>query len=321
MLDLIAGVESTSSGGYEAFNRGGSAGGTVAHGSGNSSEVALGGSTKPLTQRTVAEVMRLQAAGELHATGRYQIIASTLKGLMNGNYGDTGVKPTDLYDPVTQDKLGIALIKYRLKTGATAANFRNEWIGLQKVPDDKLTAAINNANAAYQANPNATATPSATTTTPLPPPQQSKAPIRAVGDSIAEGVSQASGGQVSDNATVGHNPKQVLSSLKASGISGKNTSGVVLSTGMSNNSSMKAEVSQQMQYLQSKGIPFTVLPVSNQLDKKNNNKINSFLAQEAARYGGTYASNAQFDASSSDTTKAHPASYMPLLRSVVQSTR
>jgi len=169
MLDLIAGVESTSSGGYEAFNRGGSAGGTVAHGSGNSAEVAIGGVIKPLTQRTVAEVMSLQASGDLHATGRYQIIASTLKGLMNGNYGDTGVQPTDLYDAVTQDKLGIALIKYRLKTGANATNFRNEWIGLQKVPDDKLIAAINGANAAYQANPNATAVASASTATPGAP--------------------------------------------------------------------------------------------------------------------------------------------------------
>jgi hypothetical protein len=166
LLDMIAGVESTSMGGYDAFNRGGSAGGTVAHGSGNSTKDAIGGVVKPLTQRTVQEVMSLQASGELHATGRYQIIQSTLKGLMNGNYGDTGVKPSDLYDAVTQDKLGIALIKYRLKTGATVQNFRNEWIGLQKVEDSKLQTAINNANAAFQANPNATAT----AVTPIAPP-------------------------------------------------------------------------------------------------------------------------------------------------------
>jgi len=145
LLDLIAGVESTSYGGYNAFNRGGSAGGTIAHGSGNATKDTIGGVVKPLTQRTVKEIMDLQNKGELHATGRYQIIRSTLKGLMNGNYGNTGVKLDDLYDSKTQDKLGISLIKYRLRTGATPQNFRREWIGLKNVSDSKLQAAIDKA--------------------------------------------------------------------------------------------------------------------------------------------------------------------------------
>ena len=172
LLDMIAGVESTSMGGYEAFNTGGSNGGHTAHGSGNSTKDAIGGSVKPLTQRTVAEVMQLQRAGHLHATGRYQIIQATLSGLMSGSYGETGVKPTDLYNAVTQDKLGIALIKGRLRTGANIQNFRNEWIGLHNVDDAKLQAAINGANSVYQANPNATAVAgsSAPPATSSPPP-------------------------------------------------------------------------------------------------------------------------------------------------------
>jgi muramidase (phage lysozyme) len=39
------------------------------------------------------------------AAGRYQIIASTLRGLMSGSYGSTGVEATDRFDAATQDKL------------------------------------------------------------------------------------------------------------------------------------------------------------------------------------------------------------------------
>ena len=66
---------------------------------------------------TVGEVMRLQAEGKVFATGKYQIIPETLKGLIFGNYGNTGVKATDLYDAKTQDKLATTLIDYRLKLG------------------------------------------------------------------------------------------------------------------------------------------------------------------------------------------------------------
>jgi hypothetical protein len=81
---------------------------------------------------------------QIHATGRYQIIATTLRGLINGTYGETGVSENDLYDAATQDKLAIALIKNRLKD-PTPENFRNEWTGLKNVPDNVLKAAIEKA--------------------------------------------------------------------------------------------------------------------------------------------------------------------------------
>jgi hypothetical protein len=138
LLDLIASVE----GNYDSLNTGGSAGGTIAHGSSTAAK-KFG---KPFSQMTVNEVMLLQQRGIIHATGRYQIIRSTLRGLVKDKaYGETGVSGDDLYNAQTQDKLGIALINYRLKTGANPANFRNEWVGLKKIDDRTLQQAIDRA--------------------------------------------------------------------------------------------------------------------------------------------------------------------------------
>ena len=68
-----------------------------------------------LSKMTVNDVMKLQSEGKVFATGRYQIIPKTLAGLMAGNYGNTGVKGTDLYDAATQDKLVTALTEIAAK--------------------------------------------------------------------------------------------------------------------------------------------------------------------------------------------------------------
>lgn len=152
LLDYIAKYESESHGGYEAFNLRGSNNGYTAHGSADSREKPIGGVVKPLTQRTVAEVMQLQAQGKLHASGRYQIVGETLKSLMSGGYGETGVKTTDLYNAETQDKLGVALIKARLKSGANVPNFISEWRGLAFADRNKLQQLINQSNEAFKSN-------------------------------------------------------------------------------------------------------------------------------------------------------------------------
>lgn len=69
---------------------------------------------KDLSKYTVKEVMEFQSRsrdqyGQLWATGRYQIIPNTLKGLVNKGV----VSPNDKYNKTTQDKLGMALIKER----------------------------------------------------------------------------------------------------------------------------------------------------------------------------------------------------------------
>jgi murein DD-endopeptidase MepM/ murein hydrolase activator NlpD len=133
LLDLIASKESAGHGDYDAMNTGGFD--TQPKGSANSRNVFPGG----LTSRTVAEVMQLQDNGQVHASGRYQIIRTTLRGLMNGAYGPTGVKPTDLYDAATQDKLAIALVKGRAgrffdgtgTLGNAIVGMGHEWSGLK----------------------------------------------------------------------------------------------------------------------------------------------------------------------------------------------
>lgn len=70
--------------------------------------------TKPLTQYTIGEVMAFQAnprsgAGQLWATGRYQIIPTTLSGLLS----KSGLKRSDLYNEANQDKLAWQLLVER----------------------------------------------------------------------------------------------------------------------------------------------------------------------------------------------------------------
>ena len=63
-LDTVASKESEAYGGYDAYNLGGSAGGHVAHGSGNSAEDGQFG--KPVSQLTIGEIKRLHASGQAH---------------------------------------------------------------------------------------------------------------------------------------------------------------------------------------------------------------------------------------------------------------
>ena len=140
LLDLVASKESLSYGEYDAMNTGGSQGGTVAYGSANSTNVFGRG----LSSMTVREVMELQNKGKVHAAGRYQIIGSTLKGLISR--GVNGVTADSLFDTNTQDALATSLAKSRIAAGNSLTGLRNEWIGLQKVPDATLQNAINNIN-------------------------------------------------------------------------------------------------------------------------------------------------------------------------------
>jgi hypothetical protein len=134
LLDLVASKESTSYGGYDAMNTGGAAGGTVAYGSANSKNLFGRG----LSQMSVAEVMNLQASNKVHAAGRYQIIGSTLKDLIQNG----AATPNDRFDASTQDKLAVALARRRLARGNAMVGLRNEWIGLRKVPDAVLQRAV-----------------------------------------------------------------------------------------------------------------------------------------------------------------------------------
>ena len=70
--------------------------------------------TKPLSEYTIGEVLAFMskprdANGQLWATGKYQIIPDTLKGLLSR----AGLTKSDLYNKVNQDKLGFQLLMGR----------------------------------------------------------------------------------------------------------------------------------------------------------------------------------------------------------------
>ena len=138
-LELVKNKESKSYGEYDAMNTGGTASGHIAYGSANSKDVF----DKPLTQMTIGEVMSLQRQGKLHAAGAYQIIGKTLPGILSF----AGLNETDMFDKANQDKLAIALYRRRVTWhGTTQGNLmnglRNEWVGLQYVPDATLLEAM-----------------------------------------------------------------------------------------------------------------------------------------------------------------------------------
>ena len=117
-LDILAKYESGSLG-YDAMNEAGTDGGRTATGSGNA-VTKLG---KSFTQMTIAEVMGHQAAGRLHAAGRYQFIGPTLAEQVQ----KLGIPPTALFNQEMQD--------YMASEYAKQVGWRGIWIG----PTDKAT--------------------------------------------------------------------------------------------------------------------------------------------------------------------------------------
>ena len=97
---------------------------------------------RPLTTYTVGQVKKMQAQprsgnGQLWATGRYQIIPSTLIALQRY----TGVSDSALYNKVTQDRLANALIATKPalnnyltgKVADTDANLRAAALGVAQI--------------------------------------------------------------------------------------------------------------------------------------------------------------------------------------------
>lgn len=131
-LDIISKYESASAG-YNAMNQG-----TIADAKGQKPRATIGGKTskdiigKNLTDMTIGEVIRRQDRrltndqGFIHAAGRYQIIGNTLPSAMRG----AGLKPTDMFSPENQDKMGI----YLLKSGGPG-----KWVGLENATKQEMS--------------------------------------------------------------------------------------------------------------------------------------------------------------------------------------
>ena len=123
LLELIGRAESN--GNYNAYF-------------GNSHNTAIN-----FTDMPVADVIKWQkdyvAKGSpSSAVGRYQIINTTLEGLVN----ELEIEPTQKFDPPTQDKMAIALLERRgseqyvneeISQEQFAANLAKEWAALPKV--------------------------------------------------------------------------------------------------------------------------------------------------------------------------------------------
>jgi muramidase (phage lysozyme) len=97
---------------------------------------------KDLSEYTIREVMEFQQhprdnVGQLWATGRYQIIPSTLKGVV----AKANISIDSKYNAKNQDKLGMALIQERSsiwkylsgQVEDTEANLQNAALGMAKI--------------------------------------------------------------------------------------------------------------------------------------------------------------------------------------------
>lgn len=120
--DIVGYFESDSSGGYNAYNLGGSDGGHTAHGSGNSSDGTQFGAA--LTSLPIGTIKQLQAANKLHAAGRYQFIGNSLPEAAQ----IAGLSDDSLFTPENQDKMFMSFGK---KYGPS------RWVGLSKATPDQ----------------------------------------------------------------------------------------------------------------------------------------------------------------------------------------
>ena len=120
--DITGKFESDSSGGYNAYNLGGSDGGNTAHGSGNSADGKQFGSA--LTAMTIGKIKGLQASGKLHAAGRFQFIGNSLPEAAQF----AGLDDNSLFTPENQNKMFMAFGK---KYGS------GRWVGLNKATPEE----------------------------------------------------------------------------------------------------------------------------------------------------------------------------------------
>lgn len=139
ILDLIASVES--GGDYNA---------TLDNGRWTGGAQNLVGMTlnqvRDLQRRMLADPANRALYGDgkgSSALGRYQIVGSTLEGLIK----ELGLSGDRLFDEKTQDELARALLRRR---GNDPAGLRNEWEGLRRVDDGTIRDAYNGTPTAAQ---------------------------------------------------------------------------------------------------------------------------------------------------------------------------
>lgn len=153
-LDLIASVESNNDtlyNGYDALNKGGN--GSYVIGTNTGTNVF----NQSLTTMTVGDIRQLQRQGKLFAAGRYQFLESTLEDIFDRGLAP-GIDDSSLFDQDTQDRLGVAYIKdtistYRDNNGDVVDGMGQRFVGLQKVPKEKIKAALDTFQSAVVGTP------------------------------------------------------------------------------------------------------------------------------------------------------------------------
>lgn len=113
-------------GAYDAINTGGSAGGTVAHGSGRDPSIM---------KKTIGELI----SGKYHAHGKYQFITETLKDVVQ-RVKPPGITMNTVFTPAVQDQLFLAYLK---DTGKNPSRIAARWVGLQKTDPGRLQSMVN----------------------------------------------------------------------------------------------------------------------------------------------------------------------------------
>ena len=139
VLDIIGGVESSAHGHYDAYNLGGSQGGEVAHGSGNSAEDGRFG--VPISQLKISDILRYHRTGQVHAVGRYQFTAAAFRETVEG----LGLPKDTIFDERVQDAMALYRLRWRLNLNNSTVGLMNEWVGLKKLKRAEIEQLLQDA--------------------------------------------------------------------------------------------------------------------------------------------------------------------------------
>ena len=141
LVAMVISRESAGKGVWDAYNQGGSAGGHVAHNSGNSSISSPW--NKPIQQMTIGEIKYFQSLPighpkVLHAAGAFQFVGTTFR----ETAARLGVSDDQVFDPATQLAFFHDRRKWRMEVDPGVSGLRREWIGLTHESTADIEAAM-----------------------------------------------------------------------------------------------------------------------------------------------------------------------------------
>jgi hypothetical protein len=138
---MIIQRESAAHGVWDAYNQGGSSGGHVAHGAGNSAISSPW--NKPVQQMTIGEIKYYQSLPRnhpkvLHAAGAFQFVGTTFLETAQR----LGATDDQVFDPATQLAFYHDRRKWRMEVDPGVQGLRREWVGLTHESTADVEAAM-----------------------------------------------------------------------------------------------------------------------------------------------------------------------------------